>query len=214
MEKKTDFKALSKKAKAQYIWDYYRWPIIIALVVIGVTASLIRHFVTYREPILNVIMINCNNVAEVDNSGFDEFLEAYGHDPEDTPVELSSSLYFTEGDNSTSYNDYQVLSVMIAAGDQDIFMGTGSTYLDYANQGVLKDLSTLLPQETLEKYKDHLIYTTIGGETEAYPCAIELTDNAWVQKNQYYNTCYFGVFTQSQNQDVAAEFTEFLLNYK
>lgn len=39
MEKKTDFKALSNKAKVQYIWDYYKLHIlfggVIAAIVIG-----------------------------------------------------------------------------------------------------------------------------------------------------------------------------------
>lgn len=30
MEKKAAFKDLSRKAKVQYIWDYYRWHIVAA----------------------------------------------------------------------------------------------------------------------------------------------------------------------------------------
>lgn len=212
MEKKTDFKTLSGKAKVGYIWDYYKWPILVAVIVVSFVISLIHHYATYREPILNIIMINCKDSIAADDSGFDEFLTEYGYNPRNQPVSLSSSLQFPDSEYSTSYNDYQVLTMMIAAGGQDLFFGTGDIFLDYAKQGALTDLSTVLPEELLEKYSDHLIYSTDGGEAEPYPCAVELTDNAWAQKNNYYDTFYFGIFYQAGHPDTAVQFAEFLLN--
>lgn len=212
MEKKTDFKALSGKAKAGYIWDYYKWPILVAVAVAALVIYFIHHYATYREPILNVIMINCNDSISADASGFDEFLTDHGYDPKNQPVSLTSSLHFSDSEYSMSYNDQQVLTMLIAAGGQDLFFGTGDVFLEYANQGALIDLSAVLSEELLEKYKDHLIYSTDGGEASSYPCAIELTDNEWVKKNNYYDTCYFGIFYQSEHSDAALQFAEFLLD--
>lgn len=212
MEKKTDFKALSGKAKAGYIWDYYKWHIIVAAALAAFVFYLIHHYATYREPILNVIMINCNDSITADASGFDEFLTDYGYNTKNQPVSLTSSLRFSDSEYSMSYNDTQVLTMLIAAGGQDLFFGTGDVFLEYADQGALIDLSTILSEELLEKYKDHLIYSTDGGEAASYPCAIELIDNEWVKKNHYYDTCYFGIFYQSEHLDTALQFAEFLLN--
>lgn len=213
MEKKTDFKSLSNKAKVQYIWDYYRWPIILVIIAVGFVGSIIHHYATYRDPLLNIIMINCQDPYGADDAGYDEFLAAYGYDAKENPISLLSSLHFSDGEYSLSYNDYQVLTTMIAAGNQDLFLGTGDVFLDYAEQGALLDLSTMLPANILEKYEDHLIYSTDAGESEPYPCAIELTDNEWIQKNNYYDTCYFGIFYQNQNPDACRQFAEFLLSY-
>lgn len=213
MEKKTDFKALSNKTKAQYVWDYYKWPIVITVAIVSFVIYMIYHYATYREPFLNVIMINCNDSISANADGFDEFLTEYGYDPKESPVFLSSSLHFSEGEYSMSYNDYQVLTMMIAAGDQDLFFGTGDVFTDYAEQGALIDLSTVLPAELLEQYKDSLLYSTDGGEVASYPCAIELTDNTWLKKNNYYDTCYFGIFYQNHNLEASVQFAEFLLGY-
>lgn len=213
MEKKTDFKALSNKAKAQYIWDYYKWPIVLTVAIVSFVVYMIYHYVTYREPFLNVIMINCNDSISATADGFDEFLTEYGYDPKESPVSLSSSLHFSEGEYSMSYNDYQVLTMMIAAGDQDLFFGTGNVFTDYAEQGALIDLSTVLPAELLEQYQDSVLYSTDGGEADSYPCAIEITDNAWLKKNNYYDTCYFGIFYQNHNLEASVQFAEFLLGY-
>lgn len=214
MEKKTDFKALSNKAKVQYVWDYYRWPIIGVIIAVAFVGSVIHHYVTYREPLLNVIMTNCSDPFSADDSGYDEFLAAYGYDADESPISLLASLSFPEENPSSAYNDYQVLATMVAAGEQDLFFGTGEAFLNYAEQGALLDLSTVLPAEILKQYEDHLVYSTDAGESEPYPCAIELTDNEWVKKNNYYSSsCYFGIFYRNQNLEACKQFAEFLLTY-
>ena len=51
MEKKTAFKDLSRKAKVQYIWDYYRWHIVAAICLVAFAISMIVHYASYRETI-------------------------------------------------------------------------------------------------------------------------------------------------------------------
>lgn len=213
MEKKTDFKALSTKAKFQYFWDYYKWPTVITVAIASFVIYMIYYYATYRDPFLRVIMIDCNDPYSTDASGFDEFLTEYGYDSGESEVSLSSTLQFSDGDFSTSYYDYQSLAMMLAAGDQDLFFGTGDVYTGYAEQGALIDLSTVLSAELLEQYSGSILYSTDDGETDAYPCAIELTDNTWLKKNNYYDTCYFGILCQTQNLEVSTQFAEFLLGY-
>lgn len=214
MEKKTDFKALSAKAKIQYIWDYYRLHILATVIVVATIVSLIHHFVTYREPLLNVIMINTTGGEATTADGFDEFLDAYQYDKKETPVSVFGSLYFSDdaAAAAASYQDYEVLATMIAAGGQDLFFGTGDVFLTYAEQGAFVDLSKVLSAETYDKYKDNMIYSTDDGESEPYPCAVELTDNNWLKKNGYYDgSCYFGIFFRSENTEATTQFAEFLL---
>jgi ABC-type glycerol-3-phosphate transport system substrate-binding protein len=212
MEKKTDFKALPPKSKAQYLWDYYRWPFIITVLVAAVIISLIHTYVSYKEPSLNVIMINSPGWESVGSEGFDSFLDAYGYDSTEQPVSINGNFYFTDDDYSSSYQELEALSVTIFAGGQDIFFGTGSVFLDYAEEGALLDLSTILPEDVLEQYSDSLIYSTENGECEPYPCAVELSDNDWLSASGYYDSCYFGVFLNADHPDAAALFANFLLN--
>lgn len=215
MEKKPDFKAMSTKAKIGYVWDYYRWHILGTLAAVSFAGALIHHYVTYREPLLSVIMLNNLNSYNADASGFLEFQEAYGYDPEESPVSLAS-FYLPEDSDaaSASYIDYQSLTTMIAAGGEDLFFGSGETYLTYCEQGALLDLSSLLPPELLEEYEAQLLYSTSGGETDPYPCAIELSGNTWLSKNGYYDTCYFGILCRSEKTDVCRQFAEFLLTHE
>ena len=213
MEKKTDIRSLSNKDKIQYIWDYYRFHILGTIAGVALVVFLIHHFITYRDPLLNVIMINCNDPYGVDESGFDEFLDEYDYDDENY-VSLTATLQFADGATyADAYNEYQVLTTMVAAGDQDLFFGTGDVFLSYARDGALVDLSTVLSEELLEKYEDKLIYSTDNGKVASYPCAIEITDNEWLKKNNYYDTCYFGIFCDNQGIEPCRQFAEFLLEY-
>lgn len=211
MEKKPDFKAMSTRAKLGYVWDYYKWHIAAATAGVFFAGSLIHHFVSYQEPVLSAIMMNCAS-PDADASGFNEFLTACGRDPETEPVLLTTNLYFTESTSMDAFNNLELLTAMIAAGDQDLFFGTGDVYLSFANQGALADLSAVLPAELLTQYEDSLIYTTEDDTVTAYPCAIEISDNRWLTEYGYYDSCYFGIFYSAPHADVAREFAEFLLD--
>ena len=117
MEKKTDFKALSNKAKVQYIWDYYKLHILFGGVIAAIVIGLGYHFITYRKPVLSVIMINVQTTSENAEAAFDEFSDATGYDKKQQPIDVSANLQFSDDPNATTdYNDYMVLSTMIGAG--------------------------------------------------------------------------------------------------
>lgn len=214
MEKKTDFKSLTTKAKIGYIWDYYRFHILGTVLAVVILFSVIHHFVSYREPLLNVIMTNAAGGQYTSADGFDSFLDAYGYNKKEHPISLSASLTFEERDTATmdTYTNYEVLGTMMAAGGQDLFFGNNYVFLEYADQGAFLDLSTVLSPELLEKYQDHLIYPTIDGTAASYPCAVELTGNQWLQDNGYYEgSCYFGIIRNTEHLDACVQFANFLL---
>ena len=214
MEKKVDLKEMSAKQKIGYIWDYYKWHIIGVVLAICIIGSVFHHFLTYRKPLLNIIMVNATP-SSVQTDSFQKFQEKYGYDPEDSPISAATFYFSDDGDAFTSsYMDYQALTAMIAAGDQDIFLGNGDTYLNYCDQGALADLSDVLSPAQMEEYADSLIYSTIGGTQEPYPCAIDLSGHPWLAQFGYTDACYFGVLSCYQNPDACTQFAEFLLTYE
>lgn len=214
MEKKVDLKEMSAKQRIGYIWDYYKWHIIGSVLAVCIVGSVLHHFITYRNPLLNVIMINADS-SSVQPDSFREFQEVYGYDLTDSPVS-ASTFYFPDGDSAfaSSYMDYQALTAIIAAGNQDIFLGNGDTYLNYCDQGALMNLSDVLSPAQMEKYADSLIYSTVGGTQEPYPCAIDLSGHPWLAQFGYTDTCYFGILSCYQNPDACTQFAEFLLTYE
>lgn len=212
MEKKTDFKALSNKAKVEYIWDYYRFPILATIGIGAAAIYMIHHYVTYQEPLLNVLMVNTPAYIDATTDGFEEFFDAYDYESFPDAVSLISNLQFYDNER-VNYENVQALSTVIGAGGQDLFFGTGDVFNYYAGSGALTDLSTVLSKDILNQYEDQLIYCDEDGTVDPYPCAVSLSDNEWLTKYGYYDECCFGIFYSSPNPEIAADFAEFLLTY-
>ena len=120
MEKKTAFKDLSKKAKVQYIWDYYRWHILVAICLVALVISMIVHYATYKESVLDIVMVNTLNPYEESISSTDEFFQQEGFTNKEE-ISVDTSITFSEDDNySTNYYSDQKLTLKLSVGGADI----------------------------------------------------------------------------------------------
>jgi len=85
--------------------------------------KVIIHFVTYKEPVLNVTMVNCYQTAEnTDTSSFDDFFEKEGFDAAKECIGFTNSLTWNPKSNdSMSVSSYESIALHITAGDEDVF---------------------------------------------------------------------------------------------
>lgn len=217
MKYKVNFKTFSTKEKAEYIWEYYRWHILTLICTVTILASVVLNFITYKEPLLNVIMLNSDSSTyDTQTQGFEEFFKKYGYETFEGALEIKKDLYIHSVENVSyeEYQNYEVLLTLLMGGDYELLLGTGDIYQEIVNQGCLMDLSEVLSEELLERYEGQLIYFDDMGETEPYPCAVVLSGNQWLSENHYYyEECYFGLLKQANTSEIATRFAEFLLNY-
>ena len=218
MKYKVNFKALSTKTKIEYIWGYYRWHILAIICGIAMIVSAVLHALTYREPLLSVMMLNSyrsmSNLSEV---GFDAFFETYGYESFEGALELKKDLYFHENGNTNQedYQNYEIMLALLIGGDYEVFFGTGDAYLEFVEQGFFTDLSEILSDNLFKKYREQMIYSDAMGACDEYPAAIILKNNQWLDQNNYYkDECYFGILKNSDTPKIAADFVEFLLEYE
>ena len=215
MKYKVNFKSLSTKQKIEYVWDYYKWHVVILVFVISMIVSTVQNAINYKEPLLNIIMLNSYGaMMNTEDHGFEEFFERYNYDSFDGAVEIKKDLTFSrEGElNYEDYQNYEVLFSLLVGQEYQMILGTGEKTLDFLNQGFLSDLSTILSKDILERYKNQLVY--FEDEGKKYPCAIILSNNQWLAENNYYDgECYVGILNQENISEVVIDFTEFLLSY-
>ena len=211
---KEKWKSLSSQQKRQFVWDYYKIHIIVGLCLVIGLAWFIHEKATYREPIINALLLNTVNVPQDANTGFQTFLEQQGYDVFPGAVAVNSNLYidFENDPVGTSYSHYQALYSIVYTGQQDLLFGTGAIFQECMDSGALLDLSQVFPQEFLEKHKDKLLYTKELGAAEEYPCAIVLKDHPWLKETGYYYQCSVGVLENCDQSELAVAFLEYLLN--
>ena len=169
MEKKTAFKDLSRKAKVQYIWDYYRWHIIAAICLVAFVISMIVHYAAYRESVLDIVMVNTLNPYEESVSSTDEFFEQEGFTKKEE-VTVDTSITFSDDDNySTNYYSNQKLTLKLSVGDADVLFAPEFVFQQYADAGSLMPLTDYLTADELEQYKDMIVYATDSETGETAP---------------------------------------------
>ena len=215
MEAKPNFKEMSLKKKIGYVWDYYRLHIGIVLVLAIIIISLIHHYATLKESVLDLLFLNATNTYE-NPAGFDEFLTEQGFDMDKQTITLTTSLSFPleEGSFQSDYYSTQALAAMFAAGDLDVFAAPKQIYNDFASAGYVADLRFLFTEEELAPYQDILIYTTDAETGEPFPSAFDLTGNRWLSKYAYYSDGYYlAVTANTDTPELTKEFFFYVLNY-
>ena len=156
---KPDFKRekekLSKMSfgqKAEYIFSYYKAPIIIGLCIIALVIWGIYHAFTYESSVLYGAVINSMFVNEEAADDITEYCEMEKHEVCELRSGLASEIDPSSG---SVYNEIDILTI---AGTFD-FQFTdeaGAQYL--CDMGVTLDITEELPSELLELWSDRIVY--------------------------------------------------------
>lgn len=216
MEQKTPFKDLSTKAKFQYIWDYYKFPILGVALGIIVVISFIVHFVTYKKPVLTLTFVNCG-VDTNDNTIPDSlapFMSENGYDTSKYTIDLNKNLTLNmDTPNASTSQDLTTLDVMIGAHSISAIFADADTFEALAERSYFVDISSYLSEDDLAQYQDDLVYTTDSDTNKSYPAGVHLTSDtcSWLKDTQTYDDCVVGLCYEEGNDDTQKQFMHFLL---
>lgn len=211
-QKFSEIEGFSKKAG--YIWDYYRYWILGAIVAVAFCISIgssIYREIKYTQVFYCAIFNNpLNDEAlasmETDFSGY------YGLNPNSETMHFDCSYLISEGgDVQTNYVTIQKIGAMVTAKSVDFMLGDEFTMGQYAADGYFYDLTELLPAETYAALSDYIISYTSLETGASVPCAIDLSQSELVKNHTIYvQNPVGGIVINSQNPLVAVEFIKFL----
>lgn len=206
------FMAMPFKKKMEHIWDYYRWHILIFLVVAFALGSWISQAVHQTEPILQVEMVNAYGNSS-DGEAFQEFLTREGREYYEDAVIIGRNIQLNGPDPSQNYGAAQMLFCTVAAGEPDLIFWDSREVIPVLQNGMLLDLRTVLPEEFLKAHEAKLVYTKYEEEGESYPCGIYMEQNPWIMENKYYVNCTASISASCRDQALAADFIRYILEY-
>lgn len=148
------------KKKVAYFWTYYKWFVIIPLIIIIGIASYIYNIVTATDTVLNGILLNTNSLESDLSDLINGFYEEQQIDQELYDISLNTSLsYYPDSQNASSnYTTLQALMAWSSVGTIDFISGDMSTMKDLAYKGYFVDLTTVLSAEQLTAYEPYFLY--------------------------------------------------------
>ena len=204
--------AMTPQQKREHIWEYYKLPIVGGLIAIVVFGWLLYDRITYREPVLDVIVTDSAEYLYDDI--FHDFLEEKGYEIFEGAVAIQQNMRFGDGDMEMveiSYNSMNILTALLAAAKQDILFTNPNIFGTCAVQGALMDLRLVLPEELFETYDGLFLYVQEEDTEENYPCGIKVDDNPWVQQHIKNYNGYVGIPRTADDVQQATEFLLYLL---
>ncbi len=184
--KKTRFQLFLEKPfvkKVTYFWDYYKWFVIIPLVVLLIAIAFLRDYLQENKPrLLDVALVNTYDLS----TPYIEIGQNYslyrGYADGELPVKISANITYPREMNETMAQDtalvssIQKLQAMFLSGNINVLIATDYAVRDFAGAGDFLVLTDYLEPEFIEKHKERLFYAP-DDSGEEKPIGFYLEDN-------------------------------------
>lgn len=207
-------RALPRRERARYIWDYYK------LWIIGLfTALFFLFYLPYRAFfVVTDFWIYATFVGTTAPCGdgspmWEDFVEYSGFDPGEKQVYFNGASFFDpsqEGGTLGSY--FQSFVAAVEAGDLDLACLHRDGLVALGESGRLLDLSE---QEVFARFADRFVTCIPYDEeysTEPVPVGIDLSDSRLVTEyGLYEGDCVLGVGAYTSRKETVALFIDWAL---
>lgn len=208
--KKEQWKQLNGRQKIRYIWDYYKFPIVVCLIFIYIIGyTLYGHF-TRKDTILYTALVNVSAGEQLTTQLSDGFMDFTDTDTSRNDVQLYTGLYLTSNQDDPNHEYTYASRIKIIAsidGEQlDIVLMNKEAFDAFSQNEYLCNLEELLQDsnpDTFEELKPYLV-------TEEYPMGLDISQKGIFKKAGFNEPVYLGVIKNSARMNQAVEYIEYL----
>ena len=148
-----------KGERFSYFWDYYKWPAVIAVVLVITLIQTTISVANRKETVFTGYVLNATSVTK-DAEFLQGFFDYAGLDSGKQEAAIYTDLYLHTNQSQKNAEVFQRIMAGIAINDADFILGQTDPFrmCAYNTSGIFADLRTFLDAETLEKYADRLYY--------------------------------------------------------
>ena len=231
---KAAFRAMTLPQKAEHIYLYYKWPILLGLIALIVLGSVVQQQFTRKDAVLSVAFANVAVGEALESDLTDGFLRFLGADAKKREVYLYRDLYLS--DNADTLNhEYAYASKMklmgaIQAQRLDVVLMNREAYDLLSRSGYLLELSPALFTENAALYTQILPFLssnevvlsdnsikyqlgeaeTLEVETETVRNALDVSGLPLFARAGFPDTVYIGVIANSGRLANCIEFVSYV----
>ncbi len=225
---------LHGKRKIQYIWDYYKLPIVICLIFLYIISYTVHGHFSKKEIILYTDLVNVSASEQLTNElshGFLNFLDA---NASKTALKLYTGLYLTDNpDNPNHEYTYASRIKIIASIDDeqlDIVLMNKEAFDTFSQNGYLYNIEELLQDidsATMAELKPYIVTNTVilkdnaddmtldnslpyQAVTDELPMGLLISQKGLFRKAGFDDDVYLGVIKNSPRIDVVIEYIKYI----
>lgn len=157
---RAEFRQMSTARKLDYIFEYYKLPIFMAVLAAVILISTVIRIAAKKETVLYIGAVNVSWGSGSGAALTDGFLTEEGLNPKKNEVYVYNGLYMSDSPAAENH-EYAYASrikLMAAANDQklDLLLMNREAYDLLSQSGYLADLPDLLGPDLTEELSDHL----------------------------------------------------------
>jgi len=226
----------SWQKKLQYIWNYYKLPIVILCILTYIIVYSIYRHISYKDTTLYAALVNVNTGDTLTKQLSDQFMQSQGIDISKHTFRLYSGLYLTDNENSI-YHEYTYASRIKILGaidseQLDVVLMNKEAFDAFSQNGYLCDLYQLLSSTDTGLYKQLQPYLTNNTEiiednsidsglnpsvpyqavTKEYPMGLDLSETDFIQKAGFSERVYLGIIKNSPRKDTSLSYVKYLFS--
>lgn len=216
-EERDKLKNMSVKDRLWYIWEYYKIPIIIAVVAVIFISSIGSAIYNNRfETALSCVIFNSSPAGETDsvddyfNQGFRQHIDLN----EDAKIEVDYSMSPTFDESSMNeftYAQLAKITAMISSKSLDVMIGNPETIDHFGEMGGFVDLKEILPADVYDKLKEHLYFVTNQETGENTACGLLIGNTDFCDKTGLIiDEPILTVMSNSTHTDTAVELIRYV----
>lgn len=217
---RSKLKSMSFPEKADYIWTYYKAPILISVCVLALIISTVYHFLTNNQESIMYSMVLNANIQEMNSEEsnlFDDYLEKRGYDPKKYTVTQNTSMIInpSENGNNTDPQTYAVLAALLMSSTVDNLLTDEETFRFISDAGYIMPLSDYLSEEKISQYEsENRIVYGVDPETQKSTAYGIRLDGSQIIGNSpmFTKTPVFGMIYAAPNEETSLDFLDYLLN--
>lgn len=229
--RKASFREMSLAGKADYIYTYFKLPILLGLIALYLVCSAVYRQMTKKEAVLYAAFVNVSVGDELESQLNEGFISASGADPRKAEVYLYRGAYLSD-DPSAENHEYGYASKLklmaaIEAKQLDIVLMNKEAYDICSQKDYLLEFPDLLPNSQYRFLEPNLTTNTVILEDNAIEYALreanryqavteEVTNGIDVstfplfQKAGFSDPVYLGVVANSPRLPAVMQYISYL----
>ena len=161
-EEREALKNGTPKQKIAYFWYYYKWHVIISVIVIAMAASFIYQYANRKETAFYTVLLNASLLDQMSSDQpefITDFAKKEGINLNTSDITFDTSIRIVEDSmDETSVTSSQKLMVYVAANELDSMITDFSSFQKYANSSMFSDLRDILTKEQAQALEPYFYY--------------------------------------------------------
>ena len=219
-QQREGFRQLTPAKKLEHIWLYYKAPILLTILALGILVSGVYRAATKKDPVMYLACLNVSVGEDMEARLTEDYLTCRGLNPTRTEMRLYRDLYLSDdpaaSDHEYAYasrmkllatiNSKQLDLVLMNREAYDLCSASGylldSAYLT-ANQVILEDNAV---EYNLNEAKEYIVVT----QTQSN--AVELTQLSAFQEAGFSGSVYIGIIANTPRLPECQDYLDYLIS--